>query len=102
MTGPADSLGIIAGSGSLPREVAESVIARGGSVHVVMVDGAADASLAMFPHTVVNGRSPVWRRRHCGRPVCAMSSASVHISAESAHGPARSSRSFIFPACGGC
>lgn len=58
MTGPADRIGIIAGSGSLPREVAESVVARGGHVHVVMVSGAADASLAMFPHTVVNWAQP--------------------------------------------
>lgn len=58
MTGPADHIGIIAGSGSLPREVAESIVARGGTVHVVMVNGSADASLAMFPHTVVNWAQP--------------------------------------------
>jgi DUF1009 family protein len=58
MTGPADRIGIIAGSGSLPREVAESIVARGGAVHVVMVNGSADASLAMFPHTVVNWAQP--------------------------------------------
>ena len=58
MTGPANRIGIIAGSGSLPREVAESIVARGGSVHVVMVDGAAEAALAMFPHTVVNWAQP--------------------------------------------
>jgi DUF1009 family protein len=58
MMGPADRIGIIAGSGSLPREVAESIVGRGGGVHVVMVDGWADASLAMFPHTVVNWAQP--------------------------------------------
>lgn len=70
MTGPADRIGIIAGSGSLPREVAESVVARGGHVHVVMVSGAADASLAMFPHTVVNWAQP-------GRATAALKAAGV-------------------------
>jgi DUF1009 family protein len=70
MTGPAKRIGIIAGSGSLPREVAESVIARGGRVHIVMVDGAADASLAMFPHTVVNWAQP-------GRATAALRGADV-------------------------
>jgi DUF1009 family protein len=70
MTGPAKRIGIIAGSGSLPREVAESVIARGGWVHIVMVDGAADASLAMFPHTVVNWAQP-------GRATAALRGADV-------------------------
>ncbi|HEX5500436.1 MAG TPA: UDP-2,3-diacylglucosamine diphosphatase LpxI, partial [Thermomicrobiales bacterium] len=70
MTGPAERIGIIAGSGSLPREVAESVLVRGGSVHVVMVDGAAEASLAMFPHTVVNWAQP-------GRATAALRQAGV-------------------------
>lgn len=70
MTGPADRIGIIAGSGSLPREVAESIVSRGGAVHVVMVSGAADASLAMFPHTVVNWAQP-------GRTTAALKAAGV-------------------------
>jgi DUF1009 family protein len=70
MTGPADRIGIIAGSGSLPREVAESIVGRGGSVHVVMVSGAADPSLAMFPHTVVNWAQP-------GRTTAALKAAGV-------------------------
>jgi DUF1009 family protein len=70
MTGPEQRIGIIAGSGSLPREVAESILARGGSVHVVMVAGAADASLAMFPHTVVNWAQP-------GRATAALRAAGV-------------------------
>lgn len=70
MTGPADRIGIIAGSGSLPREVAESIVGRGGAVHVVMVNGAADASLAMFPHTVVNWAQP-------GRATAALKAAGV-------------------------
>lgn len=70
MTGPGKRIGIIAGSGSLPREVAESVVARGGHVYVVMVSGAADASLAMFPHTVVNWAQP-------GRATAALKAAGV-------------------------
>lgn len=70
MTGPADRIGIIAGSGSLPREVAESIVSRGGHVHIVMVSGAADASLAMFPHTVVNWAQP-------GRATAALKAAGV-------------------------
>lgn len=46
-------IAIIAGSGSLPREVAESIARHGGEVHIVMVDGAG-SSLASFPHTAIN------------------------------------------------
>lgn len=48
------NLGIIAGGGSLPLEVARSVTGRGGSVHVVMIAGEADDGLRNFPHTVLN------------------------------------------------
>jgi lipid-A-disaccharide synthase len=51
-------IGIIAGAGSLPLEVARSVTGRGGFVHVVMVDGAADPALTSFPHTLVNWAQP--------------------------------------------
>lgn len=44
-------LGIIAGGGSLPLEIARSVIARGGDVHVVMIEGQAQSALRAFPHT---------------------------------------------------
>jgi DUF1009 family protein len=44
-------LGILAGGGSLPREVAEYVTARGGRVHVVTISDEADAGLARFPLT---------------------------------------------------
>jgi DUF1009 family protein len=54
MNGRSPPVGIIAGSGSLPGEVAKAIIGRGGSVHIIMVDGAADPALAAFPHTVVN------------------------------------------------
>ena len=53
MDGPMKRIGIIAGAGSLPLEVARSVVDRGGAVHIIMVDGA-DAALETFPHTAVN------------------------------------------------
>lgn len=58
MSGPARRIGIIAGSGSLPVEVAERIVRGGGEVHVVMVDGAADPALEAFPHTIVNWAQP--------------------------------------------
>jgi DUF1009 family protein len=70
MIGPAGRIGIIAGAGSLPAEVARSVVARGGSVHVVMADGA-DPALAAFPHTIVN-----WAQ--LGRATAALKHAGVH------------------------
>ncbi|MEQ1717882.1 MAG: UDP-2,3-diacylglucosamine diphosphatase LpxI [Hyphomicrobium sp.] len=47
-------LGIIAGGGSLPAEIARSVTGRGGSVHIAMIEGEADDALRTFPHTVLN------------------------------------------------
>jgi UDP-2,3-diacylglucosamine hydrolase len=47
-------LGILAGGGRLPLVIAESVSARGGHVHIVAIEGAADADVARFPHTWVN------------------------------------------------
>lgn len=47
-------IGIVAGSGTLPIDAAQAILARGGSVHVAMVEDLADASLRNFPHTVVN------------------------------------------------
>ena len=44
---------IIAGGGSLPREVALSLIEAGAEVHVVAIEGAADADLDGIPHTWV-------------------------------------------------
>lgn len=44
-------VGILAGGGSLPRELAEHVAARGGRVHVVTISDKADAGLAKFPLT---------------------------------------------------
>ena len=47
--GYARVVGILAGGGSLPREIAEHVAARGGAVHIVALAGAADADLGDFP-----------------------------------------------------
>ncbi len=47
-------VGILAGGGRLPLTIAESVIERGGSVHIVGIEDEADASIARFPHTWVN------------------------------------------------
>ncbi len=44
-------VGILAGGGSLPREVAEHVTARGGRVHVVTIADDWDQGLAKFPVT---------------------------------------------------
>lgn len=44
-------VGIIAGGGSLPLEIARSVAARGGFVHVVMIEGQASGGLRSFSHT---------------------------------------------------
>lgn len=53
-TAPAGRIGILAGGGRLPGLIADSVIARGGSVHIVGVEGEADASITAYPHTWVN------------------------------------------------
>ncbi len=51
---PVDRIGIIAGGGSLPLEIARSVAGRGGYVHVVMIEGEADSALRTFPHEILN------------------------------------------------
>ncbi|MET0639187.1 MAG: UDP-2,3-diacylglucosamine diphosphatase LpxI, partial [Hyphomicrobium sp.] len=63
-------IGIIAGAGSLPLEVAESVVAHGGAVHIIMVQGA-DAVLEAFPHTAVN-----WAQ--LGRATAALKGDGIH------------------------
>jgi DUF1009 family protein len=64
----ASRIGILAGGGRLPCTIAESVIARGGSVHIVAIEGEADAEIAAFPHTWVGwgqvGRMVATLRRH--------------------------------------
>ena len=47
-------VGILAGGGSLPREIAESVRARGGAVHIVAIDGEADGDFSGLAVTRVN------------------------------------------------
>ena len=47
-------IGILAGGGRLPLMIAESVAARGESVHIVAIVGEADPDIARFPHTWVN------------------------------------------------
>lgn len=46
-------IGILAGGGRLPLMIAESVVQRGGAVHIVGIEGEADAAIARFPHTWV-------------------------------------------------
>ncbi len=48
------TIGILAGGGRLPTLIAESVVARGGQVHIVGVIGEADDSITRFPHTWAN------------------------------------------------
>ncbi len=66
MADPTRRIGIFAGAGSLPIEVARSVVAHGGAVRIIMLDGA-DAALEAFPHTYVNwaqlGRATAALRR---------------------------------------
>lgn len=49
---PHRRLGILAGGGSMPREIAESAVARGVRVHIVAIAGEADDTFADFPHIV--------------------------------------------------
>jgi len=44
---------ILAGSGTLPREIALSLLARGAEVHMVAIEGAADCDLSGISHTWV-------------------------------------------------
>ncbi|MGE0053654.1 MAG: LpxI family protein [Hyphomicrobium sp.] len=54
VSGTVMHLGIVAGGGSLPLEIARSVTTRGGTVYVVMIEGEADDALRNFPHTILN------------------------------------------------
>ena len=68
--GPSDPIGMVAGGGSLPGEIARSIVGRGGAVHVIWVEGSAEEELKAFPHTVVN-----WA--NLGRAVKALRAAGV-------------------------
>jgi DUF1009 family protein len=47
-------IGILAGGGGLPLAIADSVVARGGSVHIVALKGEAEVGIERFPHTWVD------------------------------------------------
>lgn len=47
-------LGILAGGGGLPEQIARSAIASGRSVHIVAIEGEAASAITLFPHTWVN------------------------------------------------
>jgi UDP-2,3-diacylglucosamine hydrolase len=70
-----DRIGVLAGGGRLPLTIAERVIERGGSVHIVAIEGEADPAVAGFPHTWVNwgqvGRMVSTLRRHADALVIA-------------------------------
>lgn len=54
MNEPVQRLGILAGGGNLPLEVAEQAKASGCDVHIVAIDGEADADFSGFGLTRVN------------------------------------------------
>jgi len=54
MDGGGRRLGILAGGGGLPREIADSAAARGLPVSIVAIDGEADADFGPHRVTVVN------------------------------------------------
>jgi len=53
MSGPPRVVGIVAGGGSLPREIAEHVQASGDTVHIVALRGESDTDLSGLPVTYV-------------------------------------------------
>ncbi len=50
-TGP---VGILAGGGALPLDVAKAVSAQGRAVHIIAIEGHADADVAAYPHEWIN------------------------------------------------
>ncbi|WP_072391262.1 UDP-2,3-diacylglucosamine diphosphatase LpxI [Hyphomicrobium sp. CS1GBMeth3] len=54
MTSGIRRLGILAGGGGVPREIADSAASRGLPVSIVAIDGEADADFGPHPVTVVN------------------------------------------------
>jgi lipid-A-disaccharide synthase len=51
---PQAPIGMLVGGGHLPIEIAHSIIAAGGRVHAVLIDGEADQDWTGIPHTTVN------------------------------------------------
>jgi UDP-2,3-diacylglucosamine hydrolase len=47
-------LGILAGGGGLPEQIAERAVASGRKVHIVAITGEAEQGVSRFPHTWVN------------------------------------------------
>ena len=47
-------LGILAGGGGLPEQIAASVTARGRGVHIIAIEGEAGPAISRYPHTWVN------------------------------------------------
>ena len=48
-----DKIGILAGAGSVPREIADAAISTGRDVHVIALRDIADADFSGVPHTVI-------------------------------------------------
>ncbi|HXF55186.1 MAG TPA: UDP-2,3-diacylglucosamine diphosphatase LpxI [Hyphomicrobiaceae bacterium] len=48
------ALGILAGGGALPIEIADAVARSGRPLHIVGIEGEADPAIARHPHTWVN------------------------------------------------
>jgi hypothetical protein len=84
-------IGILAGGGRLPMTIAEAVTERGGSVHIVAIEGEADSCIARFPHTWVN-----WGQ--VGRMVSALAACAGRICGRS--GPMWASSSACPRSCG--
>jgi len=53
MTTTTDPLGILAGAGAIPLEIARAVTSRGRAVHLVRIGGRPDEDTGGFPHTDV-------------------------------------------------
>ncbi len=51
---PPGPLGILAGGGALPEQIAASAVAQGRAVHIVAIKGEAGPGIEKFPHTWVN------------------------------------------------
>lgn len=72
--GPSNTMnpiGIVAGGGSLPIEVARAIAGRGTGLHIITIEGEADDALKVYPHTAVNWAS-------LGRASQALKAAGVH------------------------
>ena len=53
-TEPQAPIGMLAGGGNLPLEIARSIMRRGRTVHAVLIAGEADQDWSGIPHTKVN------------------------------------------------